>query len=65
MCASDLDFDPVLDHLGDGLHDLGVGGLLDQADQDGADEALPHLGAHHAHAVLDQVQTQNQQLTRH
>lgn len=60
-----LGFDPVLHHFGDGLHDLGVGCLLDQADQDLTNETLPHLKGHHSYPVLDQVQAQNQQLTSH
>lgn len=60
-----LGFDPVLHHFGDGLHDLGVGRLLDQADQDLTNETLPHLKGHHSYPVLDQVQAQNQQLTGH
>lgn len=60
-----LGFDPVLHHFGDGLHDLGIGRLLDQADQDLTNETLPHLKGHHSYSVLDQVQAQNQQLTGH
>ncbi len=62
---TDLSLDPVLHHLGYGFHDLAVLGFLYQSYQDGADEAFPHVGTHHSHAVLHQVQAQYQQLTGH
>ena len=50
-----LSFEPVLYHL-DHLHHLGVLLLVDERHEDVADEPLPHVGAHHAHPVLYQVQ---------
>ena len=63
--SSDLQLDPVLHHLGNGLHDLVVWGLLDKPREDGADEALLHVVTHHSHTVLHQVQRQDQQLAGH
>ena len=55
LTATDLALDPVLDHLGDGLHDLGIDRLLNELHQDDADEAFAHVRTQHAHAVLHQV----------
>jgi len=63
MCTNQyLNLDPVLDHLHDCLHHLGVLRLVDESDEDGGNERLAYVGGHGADAVLDQVQAENEQL---
>ena len=53
---------PVFNHLHDGLHHFGVLRLVDQSNEDRSDERLAHVQRHRSDAVLDEIQTQNQQL---
>ena len=56
-----LCLDPVFDHLHDGLHHFGILSLVDESHQDGSDERLAHVRGHRSDAVLDEIQTQDEQ----
>lgn len=55
-------FNPLFHDLHHRPEDFGVRGLFDEGGQDGLNEVLPHLHAHHGQARLHQLQAQHHQL---
>lgn len=61
-CHWGIILNPFLHDLHHSSEDLGVWGLLNEGGQDGLDEVLTHLHAHHRQTSLYEIQAQHHQL---